>query len=126
MKRPYSPPKLTKYKSASDLPQHLRSALVGKLTMIVDEQKTFKFVSDSFARTLGYAPNEMIGKRIDDITVEHSMDVDFVFRAFLQLGEMDGLWLCRHRDGRNVLFHFHARVSSDGMYADMEPLALAA
>lgn len=126
MKRPYSPPRVTKYSNVSELPEHLRHELVDKLVTICDEHRTYRFVSESFAHALGYRSEELIGKRIDDITVEKSVDLDFVFQAFLELGEMDGLWLCKHRNGRHVLLHYHARVTSDGFYAEAESLSMAA
>lgn len=126
VKRPYSPPRITKYRNVSELPEHLRRELVDKLITLIDEHRTYRFVSESFAQAIGYRPEELIGKRVDDITVEKSVDLDFVFKAFLALGEMDGLWLCKHRNGGHVLFHYHARVTFDGLYAEAEPLPTAA
>jgi PAS domain S-box-containing protein len=99
---------------------------VDKLAVVFDEHRMYRFVSESFAQALGYRPEELIGKRIDDITVEKSVDLDFVFKAFLELGEMDGLWLCKHRNGSYLLIHYHARLTLDGLYAEAEPLSIAA
>jgi PAS domain S-box-containing protein len=128
MKRAYTAPKVTKYTTVSDLPAELRRELERKAIVVFDCERKYTFVSESFAVKLGYTADELIGKRIDDITADNSVDIDFVFNAFLALGEMDGLWLCNHRDGRKILFHYRAhRSSSSGiLYADVEHLPLSA
>lgn len=128
-KKTYLPPKITKYSSVSDLPQTLRTDIADLLgvtfSVAFDEQRVYRHVSPEFARLLGYESEELAGRRIDDITVQGTVDIDFVFKAFLQLGEMDGLWLFRDREGRSRLFHYHARRQHDRLTADFQPLPLA-
>lgn len=128
-KKIYSSPKITKYSSVSDLPTNLRAGLEDILditfSVAFDEQRVYRHVPPEFARFLGYQSEELTGRRLDDITVQGTVDIDFVFNAFLQLGEMDGLWLFRDREGRSRLFRYHARRRDDQLTADFQPLPLA-
>lgn len=122
MKRPYSPPKLTKYESMSDLPEHLREELEGKLFVVFNRDRTYLLVSDAFAQMLGYDARELVGKRVDDITPQNVVNIELAFRALLEMEEMGGLWLLKHRTGRNLLVRYHAHRGPDFLYADIEPV----
>jgi PAS domain S-box-containing protein len=130
IKKAYTPPEITKFSAPSELPKHLRSALAemlnSELTVFLDEHRVYQLVSPQFAKLLGYDSDELTGKKLDDITVKGTVDIDFIFDAFLKLGEMDGLWMFRDRNGKGVLFHYHARRLQDHLVcAKLEPLALA-
>jgi PAS domain S-box-containing protein len=131
-KRPYASPQLHKYPSLFELPERLRQAVTDlvlateNLTAIVDDQRRYLSVSPHFASSLGYASEELLGKRIDDITAAGTVDIEFVFDAFRKLGEMDGLWVFQDRQGKKLLFHYRARRLEDQLiYAELEPLPLA-
>ena len=140
-RKPYLPPSIKKYSSISDLPQHVREGVAditecaAALRVVVDDQRRYQSVdleafghtnAAVFANLLGYDPDELQGKRIDDVTARGTIDIEFAFNAFLKLGEMDGLWMFERRDGKKVLFHYHACRMEDRLsYADFEPLPLA-
>ncbi len=131
-RKPYIPPEVKKYSSIFDLPEHLREGIAGlveratALAVVVDDERRYQSVSPKFASLLGYDPEELQGKRIDDVTARGTIDIEFAFNAFLKLGEMDGLWLFERRDGKKVLFHYRARRMKDHLaYAELEPLPLA-
>ena len=128
-KKTYISPQITKYSTVSDVPQDLKANIADLLdltfSVAFDEQRVYRHVPPEFARLLGYESEELAGKRIDDITVHGTVDIDFVFNAFLQLGEMDGLWLFRDREGKSRLFRYHARRQHDQLTADFQPLPLA-
>ncbi|SRR5581483_653615 len=128
-KKTYVPPRLGKH-SLSSLPEHLRNLvddLSGerRFTVVVDYERRHQSVPSDFASLLGYGPDELHGKRIDDITVRNSVDIDLIFQTFRQVGEMDGLWLFEHREGRMILFHYRARCERELLYAELQPMALA-
>jgi PAS domain S-box-containing protein len=131
-KKLYIPPAIKKYSSVSDLPAHLREGIADliecapALTVVVDDERRYQSVSPGFAGLLGYDPQELQGKRIDDVTAPGTIDIEFVFDALSKLGEMDGLWVFESRDGKKVLFHYRARRMKDHLsYAELEPLPLA-
>ena len=131
LKKPYQSPELRKYNDLRELPAHLKSAAqeilleVGALTTIMDRERRLVSVSEAFARTLGYRTMELIGRPIDDFTVPNTIDIEFVFNAFFKLGEMDGIWIFQHRDGRKVVAHYRARLNNDHSYTDIKPLLVA-
>ncbi len=131
-RRPYIPPAIREYSSISDVPEHLREGIADMikcapaLAVVIDDERRYQSVSPRFASLLGYDPEELHGKRIDDITARGTIDIEFVFNVFLKLGEMDGLWVFECRDGRKVLFHYRARRLEDHLsYAELQPLPLA-
>lgn len=130
-KKPYVPPAYKVYSSADQVPEHLRRPLadllssIRKVSVICDRERRYRSVSPSFAELLGYEAHELEGKRVDDITARDSIDIDRVFDEFFRLGEMDGLWLFQHRQGRKMLFRYRAVHERELVYTDLEPLPLA-
>ena len=130
-KRPYQLPVVRKFECVEDLPGHQREAAkrlldeVEELVTIIDTDRRWVSVSEPFARLLGYRTMDMIGKKVDDFIVENSVDIRFAFRALTQIGEMDGMWMFRHRDGQKILVHYHARFSSGMSHAELQPLLVA-
>ena len=128
-KKAYIPPQLKKY-AVSSLPAHLQE-LVSDLPaatlfrVVVDHNRRYQCVPAGFAHLLGYDSEELKGKRVDDVTAKDSVDIELVFDAIVKLGEMDGLWLFEHREGRKLLFHYRAGRDREVLYADLRPLPLA-
>lgn len=130
-KRPYVSPRLNKFAGIQDVPPHLRDAAedllleTGVVSNVLDRERRFLSVSEGFARMLGYRTMELIGRRVDEVTAPGSIDIDFVFRTFAQVREMDGIWIFLHRDGHRVVVHYHARLSDEYTYAELQPLLVA-
>ena len=130
-KRPYQAPQVGKFRNLQQLPIHQRQvaeeifADLGHIETIVDKDHRWVSVTESFGRLLGYGALEMIGQKVDDFTVEESTDIDLAFQALYRVGEMDGLWMFWHRDGTQVLVHYHARVDSGFSHAEIRPLLVA-
>ncbi len=128
-KKPYIAPQLKKY-STSSLPGRLQEVVADLLTpnqfkVVVDQERRYRSVPSEFAALLGYAVEELTGKRVDDITVPNSVDIELVFQACLKLGEMDGLWLFEHREGKKLLFHYRARRERELLCAELHQMGLA-
>ena len=132
LKREYIAPKLTRYESIEQLPEKIREAVKDilsddpPLTVMLDEEHRYISVSEEFARLLGYSSRELTGKRVEDITVQGTVDVDFTFKASKKLGEMQGLWLFEGRYGKRLLCSYRARPDHATYTAELRPLLIAA
>ena len=132
LKRAYVSPKIKRYESVDQLPDKIRVAVEEilsddrPLTVVVDEDHRYVSVSEEFARLLGYSARELTGKRVDDITVQGTVDIDFAFQVSKRIGEMQGLWLFEGRYGKKLLCRYRARRSRTTYTAELEPLFIAA
>ncbi len=82
-------------------------------TTLVDGDRRYVEVSDSFCQLVGYAREELIGKRFDDLTAPGTNDIPTVFRLFVRNGYMHGLWMLRHHNGTPILVRYEAWVRPD-------------
>jgi PAS domain S-box-containing protein len=80
---------------------------------LVDGDRRYVEVSESFCQLTGYSREELIGKRYDDLTAPGTTDIPAVFRLFVRSGYMHGLWMLRHRDGTPILVRYEAWVRPD-------------
>ena len=85
----------------------------GDYTTVVDGDRRYVEVSDSFCQLVGYRREELIGKRFDDLTAPGTNDIPTVFQLFLSLGYMHGLWMLVNRTGTRVLVRYEAWVRPD-------------
>jgi PAS domain S-box-containing protein len=123
----YEKPIITQYKSFSDLPERLKEKLATDLTVVVDRELRYVQVSISFALMLGYRPLELVGKPVEEVTVEQTVDITAFRKALLELGRMQGLWLLSTRNGDKVLVRFRAVKEHSGVFsAHVERIPLAA
>jgi len=126
-KIPYTPPRLVQYESEADYPdrtrdivQSLRQQLeVPHFTVapqyftVVDSDRKYVEVSDSFCQLLGYEREELVGKRYDDLTAPNTNDIPTVFGLFQRLGYMHGLWMLVSRKGTRILVRYEAWLRPD-------------
>jgi PAS domain S-box-containing protein len=82
-------------------------------TAVVDGDRRYVEVSDTFCRLLGYRREELIGKRFDDLTAPGTNDIPAVFRLFVSQGYMQGLWVLVSRSGTTILVRYESWVRSD-------------
>jgi PAS domain S-box-containing protein len=82
-------------------------------TTLIDGDRRYVEVSDSFCELVGYTREELIGKRYDDLTAPGTNDVPTVFRLFVRNGYMHGLWMLKHRIGTPILVRYESWVRSD-------------
>ena len=128
-KKPYVPPRLTEYepKNVPELVKLLKedrlSAHVSPAvspayvspayTVVVDQNRKYIEVSDSFSKLVGYKTEELLGMRYDSLTAPNSADISATFNLFSKLGRMYGLWLLVHRTGYRVLIRYEAWLRQD-------------
>jgi PAS domain S-box-containing protein len=129
---PYIPPHLIHYASEADCPDWLRDAVKSmrqelqsrtsprprlevkpEFITLVDGDRRFVQVSESFCQLLGYRPEELIGKPYDEVTAPNTNDIPTVFRLFTQSGYMHGLWLLASRQGTRVLVRYESWIRPD-------------
>ncbi len=69
--------------------------------------------SDAAARLVGYAREDLLGMRIDDISAP-DMEVSAKFESYIRVGPQHGLFALRHRNESIVRVGYRARVLEDG------------
>lgn len=128
--RPYIPPHLIRYKSDADCPDWARDAIKSmrqesqsrtsprlqvkpEFITVVDSDRKFVQVSESFCQLLGYRPEQLIGKPYDAVTAPNTNDIPTVFRLFTETGYMHGLWLLASRRGTRVLVRYESWIRPD-------------
>ena len=124
-KKPYTPPQVSHYispeETASSAGSGTRSEaevqfglhVAPDFTTLVDADRRYVEVSDSFCRLVGYRREDLIGKRYDEISASGTNDIPTVFRLFIKNGYMHGLWMLIHRRGTPILVRYEAWVRPD-------------
>ncbi len=80
---------------------------------VVDSDRRYVEVSDSFCQLVGYQREELVGKQYDDLTAPHTNDIPTVFSLFQKLGYMHGLCLLVSREGTRILVRYEAWLRPD-------------
>lgn len=81
--------------------------------LFVNQNRRYIHVTDRAADLVGYAREELLGMRIDDISAPE-MDVGNKFASYVRNGSQHGVYCLRHRDGHVVRVRYAARVLEDG------------
>lgn len=84
-------------------------------SVIVDSDRKYVDVSESFCKLLGYRREELIGEKYDVLTVPKTNDIPTVFSLFVSAGYMHGIWVFAHRRGTRILVRYEAWFRSDGL-----------
>jgi PAS domain-containing protein len=82
-------------------------------TTVVNQERKFVEVSDSFCTLVGYKTEELIGRRFDHLTALNTADIPTTFHLFSKLGYMHGLWLLVHRTGYRILIRYESWLRPD-------------
>jgi PAS domain S-box-containing protein len=83
--------------------------------VIVDANRRYVDVSDSFCKLLGYPREGLTGKKCDEFTVPGTTDVPVVFELLVNAGYMHGIWVLANRSGTHLLVRYEAWRRSDGL-----------
>ena len=81
--------------------------------VVVDGDRRYTEVSDSFCNLVGYQRKDVIGKRYDDFTAPRTNDIQAIFKLFSKLGYMQGLWIFVSRKGTPILVRYEAWLRPD-------------
>jgi len=120
-KKPHVPPRLTADdpKNVSErlnlLCEDLRNgAHVAPIyTTVVDKDRKYVEVSESFSELVGYKIEELIGTRYDLLTALNTADIPTTYNLFSRLGYMHGLWMLVHRTGYRILIRYESWLRAD-------------
>lgn len=83
----------------------------GEFIMVADGDQGYVAVTSGVTRVLGYAPEDLVGRRIEDIAAPELRDeTPERWNAFLVDGRQDGRFRLRASDGRLVWLRYQARA----------------
>jgi PAS domain S-box-containing protein len=94
-------------------------------TALIDLDRKYIEVSDSFCRLLGRTRKQLIGHRVDDVTAPNTVDIQAVYDGFMCAGYSHGLWLLVHRTGTRILVRYDAALREDKIAVRMELVGAA-
>jgi PAS domain S-box-containing protein len=129
----YIPPKVTRYRSEVEYPEwtkqtvqvvrqemELKPSVLSSVdphyVAILDSNRQYIQVSDNFCLLLGYPRQELIGKKLDDLTAPETNDIAKVFELFSRLGYMHGLWMLVARKGTRILVRYESWIRPDALF----------
>jgi PAS domain S-box-containing protein len=118
-KKPYVPPRLSAHdlKKVPEWVKLLREDLLAHIapacTTVVDLDRKYVHVSESFCELVGYKSEELIGTRYDRLTAQNTTDIPATYNLFSRLGYMHGLWVLVHRTGYRILIRYEAWLRPD-------------
>lgn len=83
----------------------------GEFALVADDDRLYVAASAGVERTLGYPPESVLGKRIEDLAgLEVVADTGELWSSFIRDGRQDGTFALVHRDGSVVRLHYQARA----------------
>jgi PAS domain S-box-containing protein len=119
-KRAYVPPRLTAYDPKNvpewvKLPRNnlLSAHITPAYTIVVDQDRKYIEVSESFSKLVGYKVEELLGRRYDDLTAPNTTDIPTTHDLLSRFGYLHGLWMFVHRSGYRILVRYEAWLRPD-------------
>ena len=103
---------------------HSHPELEGTYVAFVWRDRRYVAVTDGVCRLLGYSREELLAKKIDDVTApELQQTVPATFQQYVQQGHLQGEYTLLAKDGHRVAILYEALVFPDGcMTARWHPL----
>jgi PAS domain S-box-containing protein len=119
-KKPYVPPRLIEY-DPKNVPvlvtllkeERLSAHVSPAYTIVVDQDRKYTEVSDSFCKLVGYTTEELLGMRYDLLTAPNTTDIPTTQNLLSRFGYLHGLWMFVHRTGYRILVRYEARLRPD-------------
>lgn len=126
----YAPPRFVRHDGESDYPDWTRDVVRSvrqecessdsaqgvvkpEFTTVVDGDRRYVEVSDSFCQLLGYRREELIGKLYDETSAPNTNDIMMVSRLFARQGYMHGLWMLSSRRDTRILVRYESWIRPD-------------
>ena len=82
-------------------------------TTVIDGDRKYVEVSESFCELVGYKKEDLIGTRYDLLTVPNTTDIPTTHNLLFRLGYLHGLWMLVHRTGYRILIKYEAWLRAD-------------
>ena len=96
---------------------HAHAELKGaKYVVCVDRSRRYVDCTDDVCELLGYSRQEMLGKRIEDISYDVNL-VQKLFADYVQSGAQQGDYILRRRNLTPLPIRYRAFVFDDGCHA---------
>jgi len=76
----------------------------------VDEERCYVAVNDAACELLGYSRQELLNRKIDDVSFPSGAHVPPRFEKFLEDGSMTGIFGLRRKSGEDLLVRFESRL----------------
>ena len=123
----YARPSFIRHESETEYPERTRSIVKTlrqelkdpqfevkpQYVTVVDSDRRYVEVSDSFCQLVGYQREELVGMRYDDLTAPNTNDIATVFGLFQKLGYMHGMWMLVSREGTRILVRYESWIRPD-------------
>lgn len=126
----YIPPRFVRHDGESDYPDWTQDVVRSvrqecessdsaqgvvkpEFTTVVDGDRRYVEVSDSFCQLLGYRREELIGKLYDETSAPNTNDIMLVARLFAKQGYMHGLWMLSSRRDTRILVRYESWIRPD-------------
>lgn len=95
--------------------KHSHAELEGEYVVYVNEWRSYVAVSDGVCKLLGYTREQLLGKKIDDITPpEARSEVAREFHQYLHYSASIGEYILLAADGRRIPIRYKSIVFDDG------------
>jgi PAS domain-containing protein len=109
------------------MPPLLNARVPAQYTVLVNNRREYVEVSPSFCNLLGYAKEQLLGKKFDFVTAPGTNSVPIVFELFERLGYMHGVWVFINRTNVRIIVRYEAWLRADGLIeCNMELLGAGA
>jgi PAS domain-containing protein len=96
----------------SEIPP-LKATVSPEYVVLVDTNRHYRDVSESFCKLLGYERAELIGMKCDEVTAPGTSAIPIVFELFMRSGYMHGVWIFESRTKVRILVKYEARLRPD-------------
>jgi PAS domain-containing protein len=84
---------------------------LGEFALVADDERRYVVVSDGIEATLGYAPESVLGLRIEDLAAPSVVEgTPERWREFVLAGRQDGTFELVARDGAVLRVRYQARA----------------
>jgi len=99
------------------LQSHGHHEVSGEFVAYVDSSRRYLFVTEPVCGLLGYTCDQLIGRRIEDVTMPGTADTERLFEQYVKNGGQNGTYVLRHKKGHAVPIAYKAHVLGDGCLA---------
>ncbi len=102
---------------------HRHAEFEGERVVFVDHERRYVDATEKASELIGYKRNELLGLRIEDVSIPPTDEVQRRFSEYVKSGAQDGFFVLRHKEGHAVPIRYRSRVLPDGcMAAEWEPV----
>jgi PAS domain-containing protein len=95
----------------------------GNCVARIDRDRRYIEVNEDFCSLLHYSRSELIGRRVDDVTLPSSVEPDQLERVVRRMGDLRGLYGFQTGSGNPLFVSFHAiQLHDESILTSVRPL----